>query len=259
MSLKIGDVSYPSLKGKVSAQEWDARVQLAALCRLIPMMGWDDLSMQLVSARVGNEYLFIPNGPLFEEVTASSLVKVNLEGDVLSDTPFGIVKSTWYPMRAVHEARDDVNFVIHTHDDLLAAVACNKNGLLPISQSAAFAMADGLGYHTYDGVETYEEKIPSLQRALGTENNAVLLRNHGLLTVGWEASHAFMRHYNVRKACRIQLLAASAGKEELIHFSDEMLGSFKYELTRLGQGEGTTNPWPGLLRKLDALEPSYKD
>lgn len=259
MTLKVGNISYPSLKGKVSEQEWVARVQFAALCRLIPQMGWDDLSMQLISARVGDEYLFIPNGLLFEEMTASSIVKLNIKGEILSDTPFGIVASTWYPMRAVHEARNDVNFVIHTHDDILAAVACNKDGLLPISQSAAFALADGLGYHDYEGVETYEEKIPSLQQALGASNNAVLLRNHGLLTVGWEASHAFMRHYNIWKACRIQLLASGPRNGELIHFPAEMLAEFKHELARVGQGDGTSNPWHGLLRKLTATDSSFMD
>lgn len=259
MTLKIGDITYPSLKGKVSGEEWKARVQLAALCRLIPLMGWDDLSMQLVSARVGDEYLFIPNGPLFEEVTASSLVKINLSGEVLSETPFGIVKSTWYPMRAVHEVRNDASFVIHTHDDIVAAVACNTDGLLPISQPAAFALADGLGYHNYEGVETYEEKIPSLQKALGLDNNAVILRNHGLLTIGWEASHAFLRHYNIRKACRIQVLAAGARHGELIRFSGEVLKEFKEELSRVEGGDGTTNPWDGLLRKLVSLDSSFME
>ncbi|SDP77563.1 Ribulose-5-phosphate 4-epimerase/Fuculose-1-phosphate aldolase [Ralstonia sp. 25mfcol4.1] len=255
--LKIGDVSYPSLEGKVSEEEWDIRVQTAALYRLVPLMGWDDLSMQLVSARVGDHYLFGPAGPLYEEVTASSLVKINLEGDVISDTPFGIVKSTWHPMRAVHEARKDANFVIHTHDDIIAAVACNSAGLLPISQSAAFAIADGLGYHDYEGAETYAEKIPSLQRSLGPTNNAVLLRNHGLLTLGPIARAAFMRHYNIRKACHIQMMAGGATYGSLVHLSQEMLDSFKFELARLGQGEGTTDPWDGLLRKLAKIDPSF--
>ncbi|MBK5653810.1 MAG: class II aldolase/adducin family protein, partial [Rhizobium sp.] len=259
MMLKIGDTAYPSLKGKVSEEEWNIRVHTAALFRLIPMMGWDDLSMQLVSARVGDHFLFVPCGPLFEEVTASSLVKIDLEGNVVSESPFGIVKSTWYPMRAVHEVRQDANFVIHTHDDIIAAVACNTEGLLPISQSAAFAMADGLSYHDYEGVETYEDRVPSLQRNLGPTNSAVILRNHGLLTLGYEAKHAFIRHYNIRKACNIQMLANSAKQGDLIQFPQAMLDGFKHELMRLGQGDGTTDPWNGLLRKLTKLDPSFMD
>lgn len=259
MMLTIGDTSYPSLKGKVSDEEWDIRVQTAALYRLIPLMGWDDLSMQLVSSRVGEHFLFSPSGPLYEEITASSLVKINLQGEIVSDTPFQIAPSTWYPMRGIHEVRPDANFIIHTHDDLIAAVACNAEGLLPISQSAAFAMADGLGYHSYEGVETYEDKIPSLQRALGETNNALILRNHGLVTLGPLAKMAFLRHYNVRKACRVQLLASSANNGELIKFSEPMLESFRYELFRISQGEGTTDPWDGLLRKLVKLDPSFMD
>lgn len=254
----IGNVQYPSLEGRVSDEEWNIRVQTAAIFRLIPHMGWDDLSMQLVSARVGEHFLFGPSGPLYEEVTPSSLVKINLKGDVVGEHPFGISKSTWYPMRAVHEARPDANFVIHTHDNIIAAVACNKEGLLPISQPAAFALADGLSYHDYEGAETYEEKIPSLQQSLGPKNNAALLRNHGLLTLGWEAKHAFLRHYNIRKACDIQLLAmASTPRENLITFSKEMLDSFKYELERVNEGDGTTDPWAGLIRKLLAQDPSF--
>ena len=257
--LKIGDTAYPSLKGKVSDDEWNIRVQTAALFRLIPFMGWDDLSMQLVSARVGDDFLVAPSGLLFEEVTASSLVKINLEGDVVSESPFGPVQNAWDPMRAVPEARPDANFVIHSHDDIIAAVACNAEGLLPISQSAAFAIADGLAYHDYEGVETYEERIPSLQRSLGANNNAAILRNHGLLTLGYEAKHAFMRHYNIRKACRIQLLANSAKHGELIRFPQSLLDEFRHELMRVGQADGTMDPWPGMLRKLTKLDPSFMD
>lgn len=255
--LKIGNTQYPSLEGKVSDEEWQVRVNTAAIFRLIPLMGWDDLSMQLVSARVSDGYLFVPNGPLFEEVTASSLVKINMEGDVISDSPFGIVKSTWYPMKAVHEVRKDANYVIHTHDDIIAAVSCNSAGLLPISQSAAFAWADGLAYHSYDGVETYEDKIPGLQASLGATNNAVMLQNHGLLTLGMEASHAFMRHYNIRKACRIQMMAQCARYGELTQFSQGMMDTFKHEINRVQHGDGTTDPWAGLLRKLMKEDPSF--
>ncbi|QTO23391.1 class II aldolase/adducin family protein [Burkholderia seminalis] len=259
MILKIGDTAYPSLKGKVSEDEWNIRVQTAALFRLIPFMGWDDLSLQLVSARAGDHFLVGPSGVLFEEVTASSLIKINLEGDVISESPFGVVQNAWYPMRAVHEARPDANFVIHSHDDIIAAVACNAEGLLPISQPAAFAIADGLAYHDYEGVETYEERTPSLQRSLGATNNAVILRNHGLLTLGYEAKHAFMRHYNIWKACHIQLLANSAKHGELIRLPQPLLDAFGNELMRLGQGDGTMDPWPGLLRKLARLDPSFMD
>lgn len=259
MNLAIGNTSYPSLKGVVTDEEWNVRLQLAAVFRLIPLMGWDDLSMQLCSARIGDHFLVGPLGPLFEEVTASSLVKINMAGEVVSDTPFGAVNSVWYPMKAVHEARADANFVIHTHDDIVAAVACNSQGLLPISQPAAFAIADGLGYHAYEGVETYETCIPAIQASLGPTNNALLLRNHGLVTLGYQASHAFLRHYNVRKACRIQMMAQSSNSGSLIHLPPSMIESFRAELQRLAQGVGTSDPWEGLLRKLVKLDPSFME
>ncbi|MGN8080856.1 class II aldolase/adducin family protein [Variovorax sp. 22077] len=259
MELKIGDTAYPSLKGKVSDDEWEIRVQTAALFRLIPLMGWDDLSMQLISARVGEHYLVGPNGLLFEEVTASSLVKITVDERLVSETPFGVVPCSWHPMRAVHEARPDANFVIHTHDDIIAAVACNSQGLLPISQSAAFALADGIGYHAYEGVETHPECAVGLQASLGWHNNALLLRNHGLITIGYFAKHAFLRHYNIRKACRIQMMATSTKGGELIQFGPPLLKMFKAELQRVANGEGTSDPWDGLVRKLVKLDPSFMD
>lgn len=259
---KIGSTEYPSLKSQVPEAEWQQRVQLAALFRLIPMMGWDDLSNQLCATRVEGGFLFGPRGLLFEEVTASSLVKVNIEGEVLSETPFGVVPNVWHPMRAVFEARPDAHTVIHTHDDYLAAVAATAEGLLPISQPAAFSLAAGLAYHTYEGVETYAERIPSLQKALGPRNHSILLRNHGLLTLGPTVATAFMLHYIVRKACRTQVLAgasAAATGGRLSQLGPEMLGTFGTELARAGQGDGSNDAWPGLLRKLQREQPDFMD
>src|SRR5689334_8312356 len=119
--LNIGDIQYPSLKGQVPADEWQTRVQLAALFRLVPFMGWDDLSMQLCAARVGEHFLFGPDCFLFEEVTASSLVKIDLQGNKVDDSPFKVGPNLWHPMRAVFEVRPDAHTVIHTHDDYVAA------------------------------------------------------------------------------------------------------------------------------------------
>jgi len=257
MMLKIGDVEYPSLKGKVSEEEWQARVELAAMYRLVPMMGWDDQSLTHCSARIGEHYLFNPLGFLFEEITASSLVKVTLDGEIISDTPFEITIGGWYVMKAVHAVREDANFVIHTHDDFGAAVAAQKRGLLPISQPAAFAIGDALAYHDYEGVETYEARMPSLQASLGKANNNLILRNHGLLTLGYFAKHAFLRHHNLRKACRIQVMAGADGCE-LVEVPTPILETFPVEIMRAASGEGN-DAWPGLLRKLERLDPGFKD
>lgn len=251
--MKVGDIEYPSLRGSVSDAEWRTRVELAALYRLAVLMDWDDLSITHISARVPGEpnYLFNPSGLLFEEVTASSLVKVNLDGKIVAETPFEIVAGGWYPMQAVHAARDDANFVIHTHDVYGIALSVREEGLQPITQTIGFILGDGVAYHDYDGVETYADRVASLQASLGSANR-MILRNHGLLTLGLSAGQAFRRMNGLVRSCKIQLLA---GRENLVHIDDGILATFEEELAR-AQGN---DPWPGLLRKLDRLDPTYKD
>ncbi len=255
MMLKLGDIEYPSLKGKVSEAEWKARVELAALYRLIELFGWNDLSGAPASARIPGQpfYLFNPNGLLFEEITASSLVKINLEGEVVSETPFRHVASTWFPMKAVHEVREDANFVIHSHDDYGMALSARREKLLPVSQSAGFALADGVAFHDYDGVETYQERVPALQASLGARNR-MILHNHGLLAVGASAYQALYRMASLRKACRVQLLAGF--EKDLFQLPGEIIEQMAEEIRR---GPAVGNFWPGLLRKLDRIDPSYKE
>lgn len=251
---KLGDVDYPSLEGKVSDGEWRARVDLAALYRLIPLMGWYDLVMAPASARVPGEpqhYLFNPVGFLFEEITASSLVKITVEGEILSETPFGISQEGWFPMRAVHEVREDADWVIHSHDDDSAALSARREGLLPISQGAAFILADGIAYHDYDGIETYAERMAGIRQSLG-HAKTLLLRNHGAVTLGRTPWQALQRMTRLTKACRIQLLAGR--DEDLVRIPGDVLATFPDELKRVA-GPG---PWAGLLRKLDRLDPSYR-
>lgn len=252
--LKFGDTAYPSLEGKVSKAEWRARVDLAALYRLIPLMGWYDLVMAPASARVPgepNHYLFNPTGILFEEMTASALVKIDIEGKIVAETPFSIDGGAWYPMRSVHEVREDADWVIHTHDDDCAALSARREKLLPISQGAAFVLADGLAYHAYDGIETYAERMAGLRQSLGTANS-MLLENHGAVTLGRSAWQALQRMSRLTKACRIQLLAGR--DEDLVRIPEDVIATFPAELKRAG----VNNPWAGLLRKLDRLDPSYR-
>lgn len=253
--MQIGELEYPSLKGKVAQEEWRARVELAALYRLVPIMGWWDLSQAPLSARVPGEdtYLFNPLGFLFEEITASSLVKITLDGEYAVESPLRFSRRIWYPMQAVHAARPDANFVLHSHDDIFAALSARKDKLLPISQAAGFALAGGLAYHDYDGVETYAEQMPSLQASLG-KSGAVLLHNHGLVVVGRSAYEVLAKTSNIRKACLVQLLAGQASDVRPIDAG--VLPAFEEELRR---GVAVDNLWPALLRKLDRMDPSYRD
>ncbi|MGD9863155.1 MAG: class II aldolase/adducin family protein [Pseudodonghicola sp.] len=254
--MKIGDIEYPSLKGKVSDAEWEARVNLAAIYRLIPIMGWYDTVMAPASARIPGEdaYLFNPKGFLFEEITASSLVKISIEGEKQTDTPFEISRPGWYPLRAVHEAAESAVYVLHTHDDWIAALSARKQKLFPSSQTAAFLIASGISYHLYDGVETMEERMPGLKESLG-DNHILIMHNHGAVTAGVLPWHAVGRMESLAKACRIQVLA-SQNREDLFEIGEDIMVEIKEELRR---GPAVDNPWPGLLRKLDRLDPSYKE
>lgn len=254
--MMIGDTHYPSLKGQVSQAEWSTRVELAAIYRLIDHFGWFDLSMPGASAKIPGEpyYLFNPDGFLFDEITASSLVKLTLEGEPVADQPFSVVPRTWYPMRAVHAAREDANFVIHSHDMYGIALSARRDKLLPISQTAGFAIAEGVSYHEYDGVEVYEERMAPLQASLGSKNNMLILHNHGLVSLGATAWQAVSRMNRLRYASRVQLMAGRA--DDLMHLDEAMIDTFREELRR---GSAVGNPWPGLLRRLDRMDPSYKD
>lgn len=254
--MKIGEVEYPSLKGKVSEAEWKTRVELAAIYRLIDHFGMFDLSMPGASAKIPGEphYLFNPAGLLFDEITASSLVKVDIEGNRVCEHPFDLVPRTWFPMRAVHEVREDANWVIHSHDKYGAALSARREKLLPISQLAGFLIAAGISYHAYDGVEVYAEAMPPLRQSLGPINTMLVLQNHGLVTLGRSPWQAFSSMYFLRYACETQILAGKG--DDLIHFSPHVMDLIRDEI-RVGAAVG--NPWPGLLRRLDRLDPSYRD
>lgn len=254
--MKIGDLEYPSLKGKVSDEEWRARVDLAALYRLIPVMGWWDLSQAPASACVPGEpdhYLFNPLGFMFDEITASSLIKITLDGEYVDETPLKFHRRIWYPMQAVHAARPDAKFVLHSHDALFTALSARKDKLLPISQPAGFALAGGIAYHDYDGVETYEERMASLQTSLG-QYGAMILHNHGLVVLGRSAYEVIGKTSNIRQACKVQLLAGHSA--DLRSIDENVLPAFAEELRA---GVAVDNLWPALLRKLDRLDPSYQD
>jgi ribulose-5-phosphate 4-epimerase/fuculose-1-phosphate aldolase len=253
--MKIGELEYPALRGMVSDAEWRTRVELAALFRLIPLMGWWDVTQAPAAARIPGEtrYLFNPQGVLFEEVTASSLVKITLDGEPAADTPLSILRCNWVPFKAVFGARHDVGWAIHSHDDWVIALSARKEGLEAVSQSGAIALADGVAYHGYDGIETLEKRIPALQRSLGSAKR-LILQNHGLVTVGTTAYEVFMRTAGLSKACRVQVLAGRG--DGLLRIQPQVLETIVQEAYRPG---GTEYLWPALLRKLDRIDPSYKE
>jgi ribulose-5-phosphate 4-epimerase/fuculose-1-phosphate aldolase len=248
-----------SLKGQVNTTEWQARVDLAACYRVIAMYGWDDLVFTHVSARVpGPEehFLINPYGMLFEEITASSLVKVSLDGKKVSNSPYEINPAGFLIHSAIHAARHDVQCVLHVHTREGIAVSAQKEGLLPLSQQSIFPLSS-LSYHDYEGVVLHEAEQERLVRDLGQTNN-MILRNHGLLTAAGSVPDAFLQMYVLQTACQIQVMAQSSG-QELIRVPQTIVGGAKQMAEKNLLNLGGMLAWPGLLRKLDRKNPGYAD
>ncbi len=248
-----------SVKSQVPQQEWQTRVNLAACYRLIAMYGWDDLIFTHISARVpgpDDHFLINAYGLLFEEMTASSLVKVDLNGEIVLDTPYFINPAGFTIHSAVHAARPDAGCVLHTHSKAGVAVSTQSDGLLPISQISLFPFAS-LSYHDYEGIALNEEEKPRLVADLGS-NQFLILRNHGLLTVGATIPDAFLYMYALETACQTQL-AAQSGGAQLTLVNPAIVGGIKSQIEAVLKGMGGELAWPGLLRKLDRTDASFRD
>lgn len=240
-------------------KERQARVDLAAAYRLVAHYGWDDLIFTHLSARVpGPEHHFLinPYGMMFEEITASSLVKINLQGEIVSPSPYFVNPAGFTIHSAVHAAREDALCVIHLHTLNGIAVSAQKNGLLPISQQSLFSLSS-LAYHDYEGLALDEDEKSRLVADLGNKSN-MILSNHGLLTVGKTPAEAFLSMYILETACRIQVLAQSGGAA-LRSVPDPILKKVGSQLNAATVGQGAQLAWPGLLRKLDRIDPSYRN
>jgi ribulose-5-phosphate 4-epimerase/fuculose-1-phosphate aldolase len=244
-----------SLKGKVSAEEWQARVDLAALYRLVALHGWDDMIYTHISARIpGPEHHFLinPYGMLFDEITASSLVKIDLDGNVLQETPYFINPAGFTIHSAIHAAREDAKFVMHLHSDQGVAVAAQKEGLLPISQHALIVLPH-LAYHDYEGIALNLDERERLVADIG-DKNLMLLRNHGTLSVGESAADCWTGMFFLERACKQQVMALSAGRENVLMAPQAAVAEVK---SQVGRGIGGKLGWPGCLRKLDRQLPGY--
>ena len=252
--------SEVSVMQSVSPAEWDARVNLAAAYRLTTLFGWDDLVFTHISARVpGPEHHFLinPYGMMFDEITASSLVKVDLDGRKVSESPYEINPAGFTIHSAVHAARDDALCVMHTHSINGVAVSAQEGGLLPLSQQSLGVLAS-LGYHDYEGIALNEGEKARLVQDLGANTN-LMLRNHGLLTVGATPADAFVAMYFFEAACMIQV-RAQAGGAALLPIGQPILDGIKQQIAAVTRGMGAgALVWPGLLRRLDRRNPGYAD
>lgn len=250
-------MDIPSLEGKVSAEEWQLRCDLAACYRLVALYGWTDLVFTHISARLpgdGHHFLINPYGMLFEEITASSLIAVDQEGNQLSESPFKVNKAGFVIHSAIHAARDDAHCVLHTHTRAGVAVSAQKAGVLPISQQSTFVLAS-LGYHDYEGVALRDDEKPRLQADLG-KASFLMLRNHGLLAVGNSIADAFLGMYLFETTCQIQIAAQAGG--ELTTVDPRILDGVAAAAREQTDGIGGDFVWPALLRKLDRLDSGYR-
>ncbi len=243
------------VKNSVSKEEWETRQDLAAFYRTIPYFGWDDLIFTHISAKVpgaDDEFLINPYGFLFDEITASNLVKVNLKGKILSDTNNFINPAGFTIHSAIHESREDAHCIVHLHSNDGVAVASLKDGLLPLSQTGMLVRSQ-IAYHDYEGVALFEEEKERLVKDLG-EARLMILRNHGTLALGNNIAEAFTNIYFLEKACSYQVRALS-GNLELNYPSEESI-----ETTRQ-QGEGREMAaallWPAVKRKMERLDSSF--
>ncbi len=244
---------------RYSPQEWAIRVDLAAAYRLVAHFHWDDLIFTHITARVpGPEHHFLinPYGMMFDEITASSLVKIDMQGNKVGDSPWPINPAGFVIHSAIHAARHDIECVLHTHTLNGVAVSAQKNGVLPLSQQSIFVLAN-LAYHDYEGVALRDDEKPRLVADMGSKNY-LMLRNHGLLTVGASVAEAFQAMYVFEATCAIQLRAQSGGGE-LIPVQQSIIDTAMEQarVVTMNQGPGTLI-WPGLLRRLDRIDPSYR-
>ena len=255
------------MQKNVSEAEWQTRVDLAACYRLTAHYGWTDLIFTHLSARVpdsvgssaetrgGEAFLINPLGYMFHEITASSLVKVDLEGKILSKTDYQINPAGFTIHSAVHAARHDVGCVMHLHTDDGVAVSAQADGLLPLTQTAMAVVGD-LSYHDYEGIALDHDERARLVADLG-ENNSMILRNHGTLTCGETVSSAFLNMFFLERACSMQVRALGGGVK-LNMPSDKAIEAVKNQVSSSNLPLADL-AWPALLRMLDAQDPSYRD
>lgn len=259
--MKLSAAPTMEVRDQVSEAEWALRVNLAAAYRLVALFGWDDLIFTHLSARVpGPEHHFLinPYNLMFEEITASSLVKIDVDGNQVVKTPYMTNAAGFVIHSAIHMAREDAHAVLHLHTPYGQAVSAMSEGLLLYSQTAMIAGHD-LAFHDYEGIATDLGERERLARDLGTKNS-MLLRNHGTLTVGESIATAFVRMYFLERACEAQVHMLSASRANLHAPAKEMPARVQEQSSGPGVAQLSNGLiWPALLRKLDRRDPSYKN
>ena len=254
MTATMYQLPTPSVRDRVSPEEWAARVELACAYRIAGHHGWNHMVFNHISYKIlgsKNEFLLNPYGLLYREITASSLVKINLDGDILDDSPHDIIEAGWVIHSAIHAARPDVKCIIHTHTKAGVAVGVQEEGLLPVNMAAIY-FYNRIGYHDYEGPSINLEERERLADHLG-QHNALILRNHGLISCGDSIGMAMFRHYQLESACEVQVAALSSGRK--LHFpTPEVCEAASRSSNRPKQIDKV---WDAYRRMADDLYPGY--
>jgi ribulose-5-phosphate 4-epimerase/fuculose-1-phosphate aldolase len=260
MSANPKTLPASSLRNRVSKEEWETRVDLAAAYQLAHLFRWTDLIYTHFSARVpGTDDMFInPYGLMFDEITASNLVKIDLEGNILDDsTGMGVNHAGFVIHGCVHEARPEINCVLHTHTRAGVAVSAHKCGLLPLSQHA-MRVQESITYHDYEGIALDFDERTRMANDLGKTSKAMILRNHGLLTLGTSVQEAFELMYYLDCACQIQVDALAGGVENAVLMSKGAARNAAAQFERPDR-PSQQKDWPALLRMLDRKGINYHE
>lgn len=267
MSATIAPASVPSaptrepatpLRDRVSAAEWDVRVDLAAAYHLVAHYGWDDLIFTHISARVpGPEHHFLinPYGLMFDEITASNLVKIDLDGEIVEPSPYFVNPAGFTIHSAIHAAREDAHCVMHLHTVAGVGVSAHEDGLLPLNQTAML-LEGAVAFHEYEGVALDLDERPRLVADLG-DKEVMLLRNHGTLTVGATVRNAFLSMYFFERACAMQVASLAGGRE--IHWPKPEVRELVRQQAQYGRGSLDDLAWTPLLRMLDRKGSNFRD
>jgi ribulose-5-phosphate 4-epimerase/fuculose-1-phosphate aldolase len=252
------EIPKVDLKNKVSEAEWNVRLDLAACYRLVSLHGWDDLIYTHISARIPDTDYFLINafGLAFNEVTASNLVKIDIDGNIIDkDCPFEINPAGFTIHSAVHEARHDAMCVFHLHTNATISVASLEEGLLPLSQYSMFALAS-MSYHEYEGLAVNPAEKIKLQQNLAN-NNFMLLKNHGALTVGVTIGDAFMHMYDLTRACEVQIQVMSTGMKPIL-VDQSIVDGIKGQANVVHTGlTGGQKAWPAMMRRAFKESPGF--
>lgn len=246
-------------RSDMTEEEWQARVELAALYRLTAYFGWDQVIYNHISVRVPGEpdaFLVNPFGIMFDEMRASDLAKVYADGTAVGGKGYGVNEAGFFLHSVIHEARPDINCVMHFHSIEVAAVANHPQGLLPLCQEAMLNFAT-LSYHEFGGILVNDDERDSLVADLGA-SNIMLLRNHGVVTAGASTPAAFNRAFNIDKACKIQVASLAQGVAPVLP-SQEIVDSVVQTYARLSGPDLGRLEFDALMRKLDRLDPSYRE